>query len=257
MHFTWTTFLFEILNFVVLAFVLHRLLYRPLREAIRKRQEANERARREAEKMRQEAEALRKDLDAGGAELERQRERVLHEAREQADAERRRLLADAEQTSSRRREEVRQALDQEREEALRLLRQEAVGMAVDLAERLMGEAVDDGLHRDLVLRLAGTLRRLPENDLERLRTGWQPDDGAVLETARELDAPTLGQVREAVAAALGRPAELDVRAAPALLGGARLRLGGWVYDVALAGQLEAVRQGRPEEDGPCPTQPHA
>jgi F-type H+-transporting ATPase subunit b len=256
MHFSWTTFLFEILNFVVLAYVLHRLLYRPLREAVRKRQEANERARQEAEKTRQEAAALRQELEARTAELERQREGVLRQAREQAEAERRRLLAEAEQTSRRRQEEVRLALQQEREEALRLLREEAVGMAVGLAERLLGEAVDAGLHHQLVLRLAGALRRLPEGDLERLRRGWQPDDGAVLEAAADLDAATLGQVREAVAAALGRPAALEVRAAPALLGGARLRLGGWVYDASLAGQLEAVREGRAEEDGSCPTPPH-
>ena len=34
MTFNGWTFLFQVLNFVVLAYALHRLLYRPLREAI-------------------------------------------------------------------------------------------------------------------------------------------------------------------------------------------------------------------------------
>jgi F-type H+-transporting ATPase subunit b len=257
MTFSWWTFLFEILNFVVLAYVLHRLLYRPLRQAIEKRQQADRRAQEEAEKAREQAAALRLQLEAQSAELEQRRDELLRQSREQAEKDRRKLLADAEQAARRRQEEVRQALDQEREEALRSLRREATGLAVGLAERLLGEAVDGSLHRQLVLRLAEALRRLPEAERDRLRRGWRPDDGAVLEAAAGMDETALGQVNDAVAEALGRPAALSVQAAPALLGGARLRLGGWVWDASLAGQLEAVRQGLPEEDGQCPTSPNA
>src|SRR6185369_16713189 len=56
------TFLFEVLNFLVLAFVLHRLLYRPLREAVDKRKAENDKARVEAEAARKEADAAREQL---------------------------------------------------------------------------------------------------------------------------------------------------------------------------------------------------
>jgi F-type H+-transporting ATPase subunit b len=253
MTFSWWTFLFEVLNFVVLAYVLHRLLYAPLRAGIEQRQREAGRAREEAEKARQAAAELQHSLEERAAELERDREAVLRQAREQAEAERRRLLDEAEQARKRRQEEARQALDQERDEALRALRKEVVGLAVDVAGRLLREATDSSLHRQLVLRLAEALAALPEAERDRLRRGWQPDDGAVLEAAADVDGPTLDRVRESVAAALGRPAALEVRGEPSLLGGARLRLGGWVWDATLSGQLDGARQERPQEEGSCPT----
>src|SRR5271169_2235610 len=96
--FNWWTFLFEALNFVVLAYVLHRLLYRPLREAIEKRREANLRAQEAAAKARQDALALEQQLREQLAGAQRQRQELIHQAREQAELERRRLLAEAEQS---------------------------------------------------------------------------------------------------------------------------------------------------------------
>src|SRR5262249_1762381 len=107
-------------------------------------------------------------------------------------------------------------------------------------------------------RLAEELRRLPDGERERLRRGWRPDDGAVLEAAADLDGAALGQVHGAVAQALGRPAALTVQAAPALPGRAPPRVGGWVWAASLAGQLEAVRRGVPDkEEESCPTSPNA
>jgi len=237
MTFSWWTFLFQALNFVVLAYVLHRLLYRPLRAAVERRREAHARAQAEAEKARQEAEGVRKQLQAQLDGLDRDRREAVREARRQAEGERRKLLAEAEQAAQRRREESRQALGRERDEALAALRGEVVGQAVELTRRLLCEAADRTLHQQLVLRLAEAVRDLPAAERAELRRQWRPDDGALLETAEELDCATLARLTEAVTAAVGGPAPLAVRTRPALLGGGRLRVGGHVWDVSLAGQL--------------------
>jgi F-type H+-transporting ATPase subunit b len=245
MTFNWWTFLFQAINFVVLAYVLHRLLYRPLHDAIDRRRQANAAAQAEADRARKEAEALQQQLAAQLAEMERERLKVIHEAREQAQSERRKLLAEGEQTLQRRREEALQALARERIEALEALRNEVVGQAVELTGRLLGQASDRTLHTQLALHLADTLRHLPEAQREQLRLHWQPDDGALLEVAEELDAVSLETLTEAVAAALGRRVPLTVQVRPALLGGGRLRLAGHVWDGSLAGQLEDDGQGMP------------
>ncbi len=56
MTFNIWTFLFEVVNFVVLAYILHRLLYRPLREAIDRRRAEIAQTQAEAEQARAEAE---------------------------------------------------------------------------------------------------------------------------------------------------------------------------------------------------------
>jgi F-type H+-transporting ATPase subunit b len=239
MTFNWWTFLFQTLNFVVLAYVLHRLLYRPLREAIAKRRETAAREQATAAQARQEAEALQQRLQAQFAAMEQQRQETIRQAREQAEGERKKLLAETERLLQQRRDEARQAQERERDEALRALRTEVVGQALGLAERLLRESADRTLHRQLALHLVETLNAIPEAERADLRAGWQAADGVVLETAQEMDPATLGQLEQAVKALAGVEVTLTIQARPALLGGARLRLDGHVWDGSLAGQLEA------------------
>jgi len=238
MTFNLWTFLFEILNFLVLAFVLHRLLYRPLREAVARRQEATARARTEADKARQEAQDLEHQLQERLAQQDREREKTLRTAHEQAEAERKQLVAEAERTIRERQDEARKTLDREREESLRTLRSEVATMALDLTRRLLTGAAERTLHIQLVRRLIETLHDLPEAEREQLARDWQPQDGAVLETAEALDAATLTDVNAAVSLVLQKPATPSVNVLPELIGGVRLRLGGQVWDASLAGQFE-------------------
>jgi F-type H+-transporting ATPase subunit b len=235
MTFNWWTFLFQAINFVVLAYILHRLLYRPLREAIDKRQTANAQAQEVAEKTRQEAETLRQQLQEQLAGAEQQRQELIHQARAQAEVERTKVLAEAERKVRQSQDEVRQALEREREEALRSLRQEVISQALTLTRRLLAEASDRTLHQQLVLRLVQTLEQLPAAEREQLRANGQTSP--VLESAQDLDPGTLEQLARTVTALTGQPATLVVQPRPELLGGIRLRIAGRVWDSSLAGPL--------------------
>jgi F-type H+-transporting ATPase subunit b len=243
MTFNWWTFLFQLLNFLVLAYVLHRLLYQPLHRAIDERRKAEGQARAEAEAERKQAQVLQEELRQQLEEQECQRQEVLRQAHDQAAAERQKLLAEAEQNVQRRQEEVRQALARESDEARRALRMELLSQAVEAAGRLLGEAADTTLNRQLALKLAETLEGIPEDERRRLQEQGQMNDGALLETASMLDDETCQRIAAAVTALAGRTVAPAVQTNPALLGGVRLRLGGHVWDASLAGQLEAVNRG--------------
>ena len=243
------TFIFQIVNFVVVAFVLHRLLYRPLHEAIDRRREATLKAQADAQRAGQEAEALRARFAAQLAEAERQREQWVREAHRQAEAEGRRLLDDARQTARQQAEAASRQLADERAESLAAVRQEIVLLAVDLAQRFLQQSADRTLHRQLVARLLESLAAVSDDERRQLLIGWQPGDPAVVETAEELDRESLDAISAAVAGIIRGQAAIQVKINPALVCGARLRLGGQAWDASLGGSLEAVRDaqaGAPE-----------
>jgi len=122
MTFNVWTFLFEMINFVVLAYVLHRLLYGPLRKAVEERRQASAAIEAEAQNARHEADALRGQVQAQLADIEVQRQVTVREAREQAAAERTKLLQETDQLVRRRQEDERQTLKRERAEAYQGLR---------------------------------------------------------------------------------------------------------------------------------------
>lgn len=241
MTFNWWTFLLQALNFLVLAYALHRLLYEPLRRAVAQRREATERVRTEAEKARQDAQSLQQRLQEQLAQAERQQQELIHEAREEGMRERRTIVEKAEQDAQQRQEGARQALQRERADALKALHGEVVEQAIGLTRRLLSAAVDRTLHQQLVLRLMETLNQSEESEEDQVRKHWQPQDNVLLETAQDLDETTRERVKESVAAFLGQPAPLTIQVKPALLGGARLRLAGHVWDGSLAGQLQETQ----------------
>jgi len=240
MRFNWWTFLFEAVNFVVLAYVLHRLLYRALRDAIDKRREANAQAQADAEKARREADAARQQLREQLAAADKQRQELIQTTREQAEAERRKIMAQAEQDAAHRREEVKQLLDREREEAIKSLQNEIVSQALELTQRLLAESSERTLHEQLALRLVQTLNQLPEKELNDLRAQCRSGEAPVLDCARELDAGTLEQISAAVAGIVGKPVALAVESRPELIGGVRLQLAGHVWDSSISSHLTSA-----------------
>lgn len=234
------TFLFQVVNFLVLVAILRWLLYRPLREAIDRRREANAKAQAGAEVARREAAALQATLDQQLAEVDRKRAEVMRESRERAEAERQALMANTEAASRRRREELEQQLARERDEALRSLRAELVHSAVEMASRLLSEASDSTLQHRLASRLVDELRRIPVEERLRLQGEWDDGEAVVLETAAELNGDVLRDLGGAIESLVGRPLGLSVRVRPDLLGGVRLRIGGHVWDASMAGRLEEL-----------------
>lgn len=245
MTFNVWTFLLEVVNFVVLAYVLKRLLYRPLREAIDARRQAHEEAQAQAEKARDEARALQAEVESRLARLDQERQEVLRQAREQASLERKKALDDAESISRKKLDAAHAAAARERDETLKALHSEVIGQAVELARRLLAQAADARLDERLAARLAETIEKLPAAEREQIRSNWSPQDMAVLETARPLDSGAIEKLSAAVAAALGETVPLSVQERSELVGGARLRLGGRVWDASLAAQLDGVERTSP------------
>ncbi len=246
MAFNIWTFLFQLVNFVVLVYLLRRLLYRPLREAIDHRRETTARALADAEAARREAAALKETLDQKLADLDRAREAAMRDARDRAEADRQALTADAEAAIRRRREEAEQQLARERDDALSSLQGELVQSAVELVERFLHEVCGATVQQQLAGHLVDELRRISDDERTRLRAEWADGESAVLESAAALNGDVLHDLGGAVEMVAGRPLAVSVQVRPELLGGVRLRIGGHVWDASMAGCLEDIR---PDQTG--------
>lgn len=244
MTFNLWTFLIEIVNFVVLAYVLHRLLYRPLHEAIDRRRKTIADATAAAAKARDDAEALRRSLEAERDAIQSERDAALHAAREEAEAERKRMATAADEEIRRRREAAEEAVARQTADAREALGHEVAEQAVALAERLLEEAAGATLDRRLALRLAETLRATPDAERDRIRAQWPASATAVLEEASALDDDTRREVSSALSELAGRQVAISYRTKPDLLAGVRLEAAGRVWDASFAAQMEDARASK-------------
>ena len=135
--------------FLILLFLMYRTVFPSVNKALQDRRANIEGKLEQAEREREEAEQLLEQYRRRLRDAEDETQRILDEARSNAERVRRELLAKAEADAGRELDRARQAIRAERDQAIRQLRNEVGTLAVELATRVVGDSLD----RDRQLRL--------------------------------------------------------------------------------------------------------
>lgn len=235
-----TSFVLQLINFVVLVWILHRFLYKPVLEAIDRRRALIEKSMADARGIREAAEGLHAQLEGRLAEWERERVKAraaleteiaalrvkgLEEVARAVREERERLGALQEKRDAEwRRETERQALEQTAAFASRLL------------ERVAGPELDARLAEVLAADLAGW----PAERLDPLAQAARAAGGRVAVSS----AHALGEAARArLAQALSERLRIECRPAfeldEALVAGVTVAVGPWLLQANLRDELRA------------------
>lgn len=216
------TFGFQIVNFLVLAFLLQRFAYRPLLAAIDRRKAATAAEVEAAQAARGEAEGLRRQLEQEREALAGHKDAALAEARQAAREEREKSLAKAREEAEALLEAGRRRLDGERRAVEAQLRREAAELAVALARRLLAGAAGPQPRKAMTEQALEALGALDPAERESLLASL--DRGpAVLATAAPLQPEERQAIEQGVERRLGRPVSLEYRVEPELIEGLELR----------------------------------
>ncbi len=143
------TFLFEIVNFLVLLFVLNRLVFRPLKRGIEERRAEQAQTIADAKTKLEQARALEQTLQGERRAVVDIRDRALREAAEEAAGERARILAQAREDAAAEGARAARLLESEREAAEAWVREVTIERATSVAGKMLlvlaPEAVEQAL----------------------------------------------------------------------------------------------------------------
>ncbi|RME33224.1 MAG: F0F1 ATP synthase subunit B, partial [Gammaproteobacteria bacterium] len=140
MELSWSTFVLEIVNFLVLVWILQRFFYRPVMGVITRRRAAIEQSIREAETLRVEAERLRQQYEGRLAEWDRERQEARAALEREIEAERARRLAELREALEQEREKARVAEERRRRHLQRAMESAALQLGARFATRLLEQA---------------------------------------------------------------------------------------------------------------------
>lgn len=135
------TFAAQAINVLVVMVALYYFLFRPLGEAIARREQFVSESLDGARRARDEAEKLKEEMDQTLEQARRRAQEELQRAMEAAEQERTRRLKQADEEARRMVEQARAEIRAEREQALTAIREEAAHLAVLAAERLLQRSV--------------------------------------------------------------------------------------------------------------------
>lgn len=238
MQIDWVTFVLEIINFMVLVWILKRFLYQPVLETLTQRRAGIERTLSEAKQTGEQAAVLKKQFENRLADWEKEKT----SARAQFDSD----LA-AERT--RQMQVLSKALDEERQrsatqeahrqdELRRELEAQALAQARQFTSALLARLAGPELEARLVEVFIEDFATLPESQLASLRTAIQMQDTrAIITSAFPLAELQRQRITETIAARLDSTLPVNFGEDSKLVTGLRISIGPWQLNLSLADEL--------------------
>ncbi|MCP5298249.1 MAG: F0F1 ATP synthase subunit delta [Chromatiaceae bacterium] len=238
MGFDWSTFVLEIVNFLILVWILKRLLYVPVMAAIERRRQKVAAVLAEANAGRDEAERLRAEYESRREDWDRERTAARADLEQTLNAERERRIADIDAEIARRREQAAIVDRRERDEAQRHTEQQALALAAGFGARLLGRIADPALERQLVDLFVADLGGLPDGERRTFAANMGKGGEVRITSAWSLDPVQRAAVEDALADAADGPLTFSYAEDPELIAGLRVDAGALVMRANLRDELQ-------------------
>ncbi|HEX7649452.1 MAG TPA: F0F1 ATP synthase subunit delta [Noviherbaspirillum sp.] len=238
MQFDWTTFALEVINFLVLLWILKRFLYRPVLAAIDARRDAVSRQEESLQTRQREAEALKSQYEA-----------LLKAWPQERDEARRRLDEELSRQKAAGRETIRRELDAERETvsarmavAAATKEAEVSAHAIETAYRRVSEMLQRLASPAITLRIVDVfLEDLPQlGDADRAmlsKAAMSAEHNVVIETAHAIGDETRQRLSRGLSDASGTTPAPAFEVRPELIAGIRVSFGQCLLKADLADEL--------------------
>lgn len=240
----WFTVGAQVINFLVLVWLLKRFLYRPILDAIDAREQRIAAELADADAKRAEAKQERETFQHKNQAFDEQRAALLAQATDAAKAERERLLDEARQAAdalrTKRQEALRQEADQLDQALRRRTQQEVFAIARKTLTDLAGASLEERLVAVFIERL-GAMDGEAQNVLaEALKTASDP---VRVRSAFELSATQRVAIQDGLKSAFSTEVQVQFNAGPDLIGGIELTVNGQQVGWSIADYLRSLEQG--------------
>jgi F-type H+-transporting ATPase subunit b len=248
----WSTFILEIINFLILVWILKRFLYKPVTEAIAARRAGIEKAMQEAVQKEQDAQTLKAQYEHRLEDWEMEKQAAREQLHTEIEQERQHLQAQLHTALQQEEEKAKVLATQQQQELQHRYAQQALQNAVRFTSKLLGDFASADLEARLLARLLEQLQTLPAAQRERLGQALnQHELTAVVQTAFLLSDAQRAQLQQALQTISGRALNCQFKQDDTLLAGARIQLGPWLLHANLQDELQAFAEF--EHNSPLPT----
>ena len=234
----WFTVGAQVLNFLILAWLLKRFLYRPILDAIdaRERRIASELADADARKA--EAAKERTTFEEKNASFDKERASLLAQAAQAADTERQRLLDAARNEAAALSTKWQESLKAEAGELHQAISRQAQQEVFAIARKALGDLAGVTLEERIVAAFVERLRALGDDEKKKLAGTLQKSVAPiVVRSTFDLPATQQAAIKASVHDALGTDVDLVFQTSPDLVSGIELSTDGQKLEWSIAQYL--------------------
>jgi F-type H+-transporting ATPase subunit b len=240
----WFTVCAQVVNFAVLVWLMKRLLYGPIHDAIAAREKRIADELAGADRQRADADVASAALATRGATFDRERDALMAAARAGAQAEGARLVETARAAADALTAQRKERLAVESDELVGALRRRTLEGVFTIARKTLGDLTSTSLEASACDTFIGRVRALEAVPQAVFAEALATAGGiAVVRSAFDLPEAQRTPIRAAVDQAFGIASTLTFETASALVCGIELTAGGQKISWSIADELSELERG--------------
>jgi F-type H+-transporting ATPase subunit b len=245
MQVDWLTVVAQIVNFLILVWLLQHFLYGPIVRAMDRREQRIADRLKEAANKKEEAEAEARKYRSKQQDLDDQRDRMLSDAREQASEQKSSLEKSAREEVDKRKQEWIEQLEDQQRAFLRDVRRLAAERFFRLARQALRDLADEELEDQIARVFQDKMAKLDGQERKKIEKGCLDDNKRIIVKSRfELSSATKGQLTRTIRETLCEEADVEYRESEDIGCGIELQAGSqdltWSIDSYLDDLEEAL-----------------
>lgn len=238
MQFDLSTFILEIVNFLILIWILQRLFYKPLLTVIAKRKQFIDRTLADAKAIQQEAEQQRSLYENRQKLWEQEKQAALNALQQQLNVERTAQMAQLKVDLEQERQKIDVALTRKQHELQLQAEKQALENGAKFAALLLKQAAGPELETKLFNMVLDHLSVLPEACRLCLQTlGSKKSVPIKITSAYPLANDQQQQLEQQLSAQINSPVSFQYLQDVELIAGLRIDIGAWVLNANLQHEL--------------------
>ena len=195
----WFTVIAQLLNFLILVWLLKRFLYQPILQVMDEREKRITAQLRDAEAQKAEAQKEKGRFQELNSSLEQQKQTLLNKAKADADEERQRLLEAAREDHRLLRARLRETLNSERANLSRDIIRRIQEEIFEIARKVLADLADTSLEAQMAAVFIRRLGKLDDGERKQLSAALQASqNGVTVRSTFPLSAEQQQAIRSAV-----------------------------------------------------------
>ena len=233
-----TTIVLEILNFLVLVWLLKRFLYQPVLKVIDQRQQSINNTLAEAQQTRQQAESLQQQYEERLAHWQQEKTQAQQELAESINQQRAEQLTQLEQELADLKEKHQASNKAQHEQWQHHVVSQAIEYGAAFAGKLLTPLADAELEQKLVRLFCQQVSEWsPEACAQFCSSHSLQGRGVTVYTAYALDATLQQALQQTLQQLFGQTLSVEFAQQAELLAGVRIAAGAWTLGLNLADEL--------------------
>lgn len=229
MNVDWFTLSAQIVNFLILLFLLRKFLYGPLQEVMEKREQKVTSRLEEAQQKLKEAEGKRETFQQKLDELQHKKEEMISDARAEAEEKRKELEQEARRHVENMQQNWEESIESEKESFFNELHRQATYNAIDLLRKLVDSLASRSLEEVTVMKFIEQLRRMDKKGRKRaLQSALDFGEGKMeVVSSFELPEKTKTEIKKVLKEVFSADLNCEFRVSSRLGFGIEMRAEGW------------------------------